>query len=469
MSGMQDVVVLGAGPAGMAAAARLRAMGVAVTLIDEQPAPGGQIWRNVEANQNTQIGKGLGSDYAAGAAAATALRRSGCVLRFGTQLWQLEDGQSEANWRVFVKAAAGLDVLPASVVLLAGGAQERPNPFPGWTLPGVLSVGAAQILLKSAGQIPAEPVWVAGSGPLPLLYMTQLVALGGRVAGYLDTTPRGNLAAALPHLPRALAAWQDLRKGLGWLKALRRSGIPIVKGVAEVAASGSERLETVTYRRRDGRAVTVATHLLLTHEGVVPGIHITMAMGCTHDWCDDQLCFRPRLDRWGETSRAGLYVAGDGAGIGGAEAARLRGEIAALGIARRLGKLSEAEAGQRAAPFRRALERALAPRRFLDALYRPRLEVFTPSEETIVCRCEEVTAGQVLRAAGKGGPNQLKAFTRAGMGPCQGRQCGYTVAHLLARSLNSSAAEVGFFHVRPPLKPVTLGELATLEVEEATS
>lgn len=468
MSGMQDVVVLGAGPAGMAAAARLRDLAVPATLIDEQPAPGGQIWRNIETNQNTAIGRALGSDYAAGAAAAAALRSSGCAVRFGTQVWQLEDGQPGANWRVFLKAADGLDMLPASVVLLAGGAQERPNPFPGWTLPGVMSVGAAQILMKTAGQIPAEPVWLAGSGPLPLLYMTQLLALGGRIAGYLDTTPRGNLAAALPHLPRALAAWKDLRKGLGWLRALRQSGVPVVKDVAEIAASGSGRLETLAYRSRGGETATVPARLLLVHEGVVPSIHITMAIGCRHDWRDDQLCFAPRLDGWGETSRAGLYVAGDGAGIGGAGAARLRGEIAALGIAVKLGKLSEAEAEQRARPIRRALARALAPRRFLDALYRPRPEVFAPSEETIVCRCEEVTAGQIRRAAGRGGPNQLKAFTRAGMGPCQGRQCGYTVAHLLARSLNSSAAEVGFFHIRPPLKPVTLGELATLEVEEAT-
>lgn len=468
MSGMKDVVILGAGPAGMTAAARLRALNLPVALVDEQPAPGGQIWRNIEANRGTVVGRALGGDYNAGAAVATALRASGCALHFGTQVWQLEAGDPDAAWRVFLKTFEGLDMLAASTVLLAGGAQERPNPFPGWTLPGVVSVGAAQMLMKTGGQIPAEPVWVAGSGPLPLLYMTQLLALGSKVAGYLDTTPRGNLAAALPHLPPALAAWKDLRKGLGWLRDLRRSGIPFVRDVADIAATGSSRLQSLTYRPRGGAAVTVPAKLLLVHEGVVPGIHITMAMGCEHDWRDDQVCFAPRLDAWGESSRKGLYVAGDGAGIGGAEAARLRGEIAALGIARRLGRLSESEAARQAKPFRRALAKALAPRPFLDALYRPRPEVFAPAGETVVCRCEEVTAGQILSAADKGGPNQLKAFTRAGMGPCQGRQCGYTVSHLLARSLNSSAAEVGFFHVRPPLKPITLGELATFEVEEAT-
>jgi NADPH-dependent 2,4-dienoyl-CoA reductase/sulfur reductase-like enzyme len=458
------VAVLGAGPAGMAAATRLATLGIAVTLIDEQPAPGGQIWRGIESNRDGALARALGADYGAGAAQAAALRASGCTLRFGTQVWQIED-----VWQVFLKSRDGLEVASAAAILLAGGAQERPCPFSGWTLPGVVTVGGAQILMKTSGQIPAQPVWVAGSGPLPLLYMTQLLALGGRIAGYLDTTPRGNLAAALPHFPAALAGWRDLRKGLAWLAGLRRAGVPVVKTVARLAAGGSDRLETLTYRRRGGRDITVPAELLLVHEGVVPSIHFTLALGCGHDWDDGQLCFVPRLDAWSETSRAGLFVAGDGAGIGGAVAARLRGEIAAIGIARRLGRLGEAEAARQAAPFRRALARALAPRRFLDALYRPRPEVFAPEPETLVCRCEEVTAAQVLAAAGAGdgGPNQVKAFTRAGMGPCQGRQCGYTVSHLLAGRQNRPVGEVGFFHIRPPLKPVSLGELAGLQVEES--
>src|SRR3546814_6301695 len=124
--------------------------------------------------------------------------------------------------------------------------------------------------------------------------MTQLLSLGGRIAGYLDTTPRSNLAAALPHLGGALAGWRDLRKGLGWLAQLRRAGVPIVKDVAQLEAAGTERLQTLTYRRRRGREVTVPAELLLVHEGVVPSIHFTLALGCQHDWDDGQLCFVPQ-------------------------------------------------------------------------------------------------------------------------------------------------------------------------------
>ena len=207
--------------------------------------------------------------------------------------------------------------------------------------------------------------------------------------------------------------------------------------------------------------------MLLVHEGVVPNIHPTMALGCAHDWRDDQLCWTPTLDGWGETSLAGLFVAGDGAGIAGARAAGLRGELAAIGVARRLSRLDEGEASRRARGPRRRLGRELAVRPFLDALFRPRPAVFAPHDDTVVCRCEELTARDIrAAAAGTPGPNQVKAFTRAGMGPCQGRQCGYTVSHLLAALQKRPVAEVGFYRIRPPLKPVTLGELASLDEAE---
>jgi NADPH-dependent 2,4-dienoyl-CoA reductase/sulfur reductase-like enzyme len=173
----------------------------------------------------------------------------------------------------------------------------------------------------------------------------------------------------------------------------------------------------------------------------------------------------PRLDAWGESSQNNVFIAGDGAGIAGAKAAQLRGELAALRIAVKLARLSEAGAALEARPIRRRLAHELAVRPFLDALYKPRAEIFAPTDETIVCRCEEITARAIRELAGAGqpGPNQIKSFTRAGMGPCQGRLCGYTVTRILAEAQHRPVADVGFFHVRPPLKPVTLGELACLQ------
>jgi NADPH-dependent 2,4-dienoyl-CoA reductase/sulfur reductase-like enzyme len=452
-----DAAIVGAGPAGMAAATCLRRLGASVLVVDEGPAPGGQIWRRVEANVPGPLEEALGQDYAKGVSAVAAFRTSGADYRPGTQVWQIEDG-----WRLFLTLGGRASMVTARAVLLATGAQERPVPFPGWTLPGVMTVGAAQILLKSGGLLPEGPLWIAGTGPLPLLYATQVLDLGGRIAGILDTAPRPGLGATR-HLPSALHDFGSLRKGMAWQRRLRRSGCRIVRRVSAVAAEGEGRLRRLRWTA-GGRSETAEAGVLLVHEGVVPQIHASLALGCAHDWRVDQSCLVPRLDAWGQTTRPGLFVAGDAGGIGGWAAAALGGEIAALGIAQDLGMESDFEALRRNLDRRRA--KTLAIRPLLDALYPPPRQRI--ADDTIVCRCEELTAG-VVRAAARAGapdPNAVKAATRAGMGPCQGRQCGYTVQALIAEVHGIDLTEVGFFNIRPPLKPVTLGELAELAEQE---
>lgn len=451
-----DLLIVGAGPAGMAAAIFARHHNLKVAVIDDQPAPGGQIWRSVEtATRRDGI---LGRSYVEGRALVKAFRASGATYYPGAQLWRLDPA-----FKAFVSRDRQTCVMEAKAVILATGAQERPVPFPGWTLPGVLTVGAAQILLKNAGEIPTGQVWIAGSGPLPLLYAAQLLRAGGSVAGYLDTTPRGQWRSALPHFSAALRRAGDLAKGLGWMAALRAGNVPIVKGVTEIAALGTKRINGLRYQTSKGEVTTVPTDVLLVHEGVVPNLHAALILNCATAWDPAQECFVPLLDSWGESSQPDIFIAGDGAGIAGAIAAQLRGELAALRVVVKLGHESAATTAA-AGRIRRKLEREIAIRPFLDALYRPRPQVFAPTDETIVCRCEEITAGEIraLAKVGQPGPNQIKAATRAGMGPCQGRQCGYTVTRILCAAQNRAPSDVGFLHVRPPLKPVTLGELAAL-------
>lgn len=463
MSDHTDLLIVGAGPAGMAAAVNARRHGLSVRVVDDQPAPGGQIWRGIETVAATSRAKRLGQSYLSGTERAAAFRACGAFYEPESQLWQIEPG-----FRAFVTRGGKARTVTAEAIILATGAQERPIPFPGWTLPGVLTVGAAQILLKTADSVPEKPVWIAGCGPLPLLYMTQLLAAGGQIAGFLDTTPRGRVGAALRHLPQGLARLGDLIKGLSWSLALRRAGVAIVRHVTELRAEGEGRLQHLHYRTEDGREAEVPAEVLLVHEGVVPNIHAPLALGCAVSWHAGQHCYVPVLDAWGESSQANIFIAGDGAGIGGAEAAEPRGRLAALRVAAKLGQLAEATAETAATPERSVLSSALALRPFLDALYAPRPQLYAPPDETLVCRCEEVTAGELRARAveGRPGPNQLKAFTRAGMGPCQGRQCGYAMAHIVAAAQGRPVEEVGFYRIRPPLKPVTLGELASLDEQE---
>ena len=464
-----DAVVIGAGPAGMSTAIGLRGQGLSVLVVDEQPAPGGQIWRAVEAVAPTPTGTLLGDEYRSGAVLAGRFRACGAVYEPQTQVWQIElDESGEPGWRIYMTRDSQAEMVRAAHVVLALGAQERPAPFPGWTLPGVLTVGAAQILLKTSQQVPSEPVWVAGSGPLPLLYMAQLLRAGGKIAGWLDTAPPGGWLRTLPWLGAALAGWGDIRKGLAWLKEIKAAGVMHVRGVTAVRALGEGRLREVEYTQADGKTMRAQASVLLSHEGVVPSIHMTSALGCAHSWNAQQACLMPDLDAWGQTSKPGVYVAGDGADIGGALAACVRGELVALGVAMQAGRLSPDEAATHAKLLRKKLKGLLRLRPMLDALYPPRAEIFAPTDGTVVCRCEELTVGDVRKAAaiGQPGPNQLKSYTRAGMGPCQGRQCGYTVAHIIAAHQKRPVAEVGFYRIRPPLKPLTLGELASLNIDE---
>ena len=462
MSRRVDLLVVGAGPAGMAAAITACQHGLDVLVVDEQPAPGGQIWRNVEKVCRTPRAAWLGTSYTEGAEAVARFRASGAAYEPQTQVWQVEPGP-----RAYMTRAGVASMVEASCLLLATGAQERPVPFPGWTLPGVMTVGAAQILLKSGALLPEGPLWIAGAGPLPLLYAAQLLKAGGRIAGFLDTTspPRWAVGAARL-LGAAFAAPREIGKGLAWLAALRLADVRIIRGVTRIEALGSQALETLRYHNGSGTLVSVPASLLLVHEGIVPTIHPTLALGCTHRWDAAQMCFAPEIDEWGETSCADIFVAGDGAGIGGAAAAGPRGTLAALRIASRLGRLSPAELNAAARSTRIRLRRALAPRSFLDALYGPRDDVLVPEDRTLVCRCEMVTASEIRAqvACGRPGPNQVKAFTRAGMGPCQGRQCAYTVAHILAEAEGRAVPELGLYRARPPLKPLTIGELAALDV-----
>jgi thioredoxin reductase/bacterioferritin-associated ferredoxin len=454
-----DVVVIGAGPAGLAAAATAAEAGLSTLLLDENAGPGGQVWRAIASTPVTERDR-LGADYWAGADLVQAVRSSGAEIIQRATVWSLdrylEIGVSIGGASSFVKARR---------VILATGALERPFPIPGWTLPGVMTAGAAQTMLKSSGLVPDGPTVIAGQGPLLWLLAAQILRLGGRIDRILDTTERRNYLAALPHA-FAFVTSSYFAKGRAMMKEVRAK-VPVVTRVSELAAAGDGRLETATYVA-GGRRETIPTRLLLLHQGVVPNVNLAMAAGVEHRWDDRQLCWSPVLDRNGSTSAEGIAIAGDGARIGGARAAVVRGRIAAIAVVEAL----EPAAAAKLAPmstFRASLAQAERGRAFLDTLFRPARQFRIPSGNAIVCRCEEVTAKDVLDAVAIGatGPNQLKAYCRCGMGPCQGRLCGLTVTELMAQAHGKSPQEIGYYRLRAPVKPITLAELAAVPKTEA--
>jgi bacterioferritin-associated ferredoxin len=257
-----------------------------------------------------------------------------------------------------------------------------------------------------------------------------------------------------------------LIKGLRRLLAVRRR-VRVVSGVVALRAEGSDRVEAVAYRTARGSEQRLAVDNLFLHQGVVPNVNLAMAAGIEHRWDAGQLCWTPVLDAEGGSAIPGIAIAGDGAGIGGADAAHARGALAGLAAVRAL--RPNAPALAEAAAVRMRLKRALRGRAFLDAYYQPAAQFRRPSGDTVVCRCEEVTAGQIADTVALGctGPNQMKAFLRSGMGPCQGRLCGLTVTELIAQARGVEPQEVGYYRLRPPVKPITLAELAALPKNEA--
>jgi NADPH-dependent 2,4-dienoyl-CoA reductase/sulfur reductase-like enzyme len=453
-----DVVIVGAGPAGLAAAATCANAGLSTVLFDEQASAGGQIYRAITETPLTDR-EVLGPSYWKGADLVERFRASGAQYVPGATVWSVSRERE-----IGVSFGAGSQILKAKRIVVCTGALERPFPIPGWTLPGVMTAGAAQILLKASGTIATSPVVLAGCGPLLWLLAWQYLNAGAKIDAILDTTAAANRTRALPHvLPFIFSGY--LGEGLKLVRRVKRE-VRVISGVTELRAMGGTKVEALAYRCDGSEEQRIVASTLLLHQGVVPNVNLAMAIGVEHRWDETQLCWNPVLDRDGTSSVEGIAIAGDGAGIAGADAARCRGAIAGIAAAKALGA-AVSESDESAA--RRELARALRGRAFLDALYRPADAFRQPSGDTIVCRCEEITAKQIedTVALGCPGPNQMKVFLRCGMGPCQGRLCGLTVTELIAKGRGVAPQEVGYYRLRPPVKPITVGELAALPKPDA--
>jgi NADPH-dependent 2,4-dienoyl-CoA reductase/sulfur reductase-like enzyme len=446
-----DLIIVGAGPAGVSAAIEATARGLSVLCLDEATTPGGRIWQALERRPAAD------ADDVAAQETLRAFRACPVDARFSASVWAIErDGSVYWTQHDGARSARG------SHVLLATGTTERPLPLPGWTLPGVMTVGSAQIALKTACLVPSGATWLVGQGPLLLLYAVQALRAGGRIAGVLDLSDRSARLRALSRLP--LRAIEDIRRGLGWRQEITRARVPWFRA-DDVAVDGDTHVQRISFRVGGARQ-TEPADLVLLHDGVQPSVQITRALGCAHEWVATQRHWRPVTDVWGITSVENVLVAGDGAGIGGAMAATHSGRLAALAVAHALGRIDTATRDAAAAPLLRQRRRALAVRPFLDALYVPVRP--TLADEVLVCRCEEVPAGQIRDAARNGslGLNQAKAFTRCGMGPCQGRMCGSTAAEIMAAERDVPVEEIEPLRTRFPTRRLTVGELAAFSATE---
>lgn len=460
-----DAIVVGAGPAGMACAIALAEHALQVLVLDEQPAPGGQLYRNIERQPETAM-QVLGIDYARGAGLVQRFRHCGAAYHAGAVVWKLEN----AGRVCFSRNGTSYEV-QAKRVVIATGAMERPVPFTGWTLPGVMSAGGADGLCKSAGVLPEGPVALAGSGPLLLLVAKHLRAAGVKVHCVLESTPLRHMGGALAHLPAALRRTDYLLQGAGMLAGTMRHAEHVVTNVHSYSVQGDGKVTGISaaHGMRGRRQSQFSVSTVLVHEGIIPRTEFSRQLRLVHAWDDVQRCWHPQVDAYGRTSSPCVYMTGDGAFVRGGVAAALQGELSGLAVACDVGAVAQHDILSRSKAVRKMLHRELAPRPFVDSLYRPRKSLYDVPDDVYVCRCEGVTAGAIRAAVADGQtvPDMVKSITRCGMGPCQGRMCMSGVAELVSTHTGIPAEKLALPTVRPPVRHLPLAELATMTLLDA--
>lgn len=481
---IRDVVVIGAGPAGLAAARAAAGQGLRVRLIDEQAAAGGQIWRN--AASVVQQGGPLSKSYDGAEGALSVVQdatveyaASATVLDVAlSQVPESPDGPPvRVSWLSVAQGERGVRETAARALIVATGAMERPVLFPGATLPGVMGVGAVQSILKQSGMVPTgDGVVLAGQGPLLLVTLAQILDRGGSVAAVLDLGQSGGpIGSASGLIPAVMSDPAIMAQGASLLWRAKRSGVAWYRRVTGLRATGDNGIEQVAFET-GGKSVRLPCSLLAVHDGVIPNTLLTRLLALDHVWNTAQQAFAARCTPEGSTSAPSVWVAGDGAGIAGVEVARLRGTLSGLDVARVLGALDEPGFQTRAEPLKQRIARRAPARAFVDRLYAPLpVTTFAKSQETdttIVCRCEAVTLERVHDAIRDGatGPNRVKTFTRCGMGACQGRMCGNALTRIVAEATQSSPQDSGALRIRPPLKPTLISDyLEDPPTEESAS
>ncbi|GAU05254.1 NAD(P)/FAD-dependent oxidoreductase [Burkholderia stabilis] len=457
MSDALQPVIVGAGPAGVRAAEALVDAGLRPVVIDENARWGGQIYRQPPADGG--FARGKRALYGFEAAKADAVHRTMAALlphvdyRPNTLAWACGAGRVDT-------LQDGREItVPFSHLIVASGATDRMLPVPGWTLAGVYTPGGAQVALKAQGCAIGRRIVFAGTGPLLYLVAYQYAKAGAQVAAVLDTSPLRRQAAATPALLRMLSTFA---KGLYYIGWLRAHGVAIETGVTLERVLGEHHVTGLAWRAAgdDAQPRVLDCDALGLGFGLRSETQLADLAGCRFGFDPVNRAWLPERDAAGRTSVHGIYVAGDGAGIAGADAAEASGRRAALALLDDAGIASPSpspSAKPDAATLERTLARIGAFRAGLEAAFAPPVEQIAHCpDDTIVCRCEEIDAG-TLRRCIRGGAatelNRLKALTRVGMGRCQGRMCGDAAALVLAAETGRPLADVGRLRAQPPVKP----------------
>ena len=458
------VLVVGAGPAGLSAAAHIAEAGVDVVLVDERSKPGGQFYKQPGSRRNIDEAH-LDSQYRTGRALIRRAKDAGVRVISGLTVWgafrpDLLAARSDGcSW-----------ILRPDRLVLATGANERGVPLPGWTLPGVMTAGAAQTLLRSSQVAPGRRVLLSGNGPLNMQVAAELVRAGVTVPALVEQADLRWWKNARSGAGMFFSAPELVRKGFGYRTTLARARVPVFDRSSVVEVLGDKRVEAAVVARLDqsGRRIPgteqeIATDAVCLGYGFVPANEIPRALGCDHHVDPTSGNLVTTRSDTGRTSVSSVWVIGDAGNVKGAYVAAAMGSLAAADILADLGVVSEEESRSSGDEARRLLRRHLRFQRHLDALYRTvPLTTQLARDTTRVCRCESVSLGDLRRSFDDGAltAGSAKRLTRAGMGKCQARYCGPAVLSVAAEASGIPTHEFSGFAPQAPVRPVSVSEVA---------
>jgi NADPH-dependent 2,4-dienoyl-CoA reductase/sulfur reductase-like enzyme len=458
-----ELLIVGGGPAGLTAALEAAEAGAEVVLIDEYSTLGGQFYKQVPDAFRVKKLKAEGEQYVEGIELIERVRNSKIEFLPNTLVWSIFPDRTLGLYR-----DGHSQEVRARKLILAPGAQEVPVPFPGWTLPGVMMGGAAQSLLVRQRVLPGRRVVMAGVGPLQLKVASQLFKAGATVLEILEASDHPPIS--MENALRSMGHWGKMREGMRYWMTIKKARIPFRHSHVPVRALGKEQLEAVVVAQVDadwhvvpGTERTLEADTLCLSYGFLPSLQLTRNLGC-------RLEFQPLAGGWvtwhgadQQTSMEGVYVAGEVGGIGGADVAIEEGLIAGLAAVRDMGKAGTNDHAKKERDARKRLVRARKFAQVAGAMMQLKpglLDLIT--DDTIICRCESVPAARILEAIGAENDYTLRGVkiqTRAGMGPCQGRMCGYVISRLIARKQGVPLDTIQMDTARVPIKPIPLGAL----------
>jgi len=461
-----SLAIIGAGPAGLAAATQAAKFGVDTVLLDLHEQAGGHFFSLPPAElQSTQPD----IDQKEGETLIEKAKQAGVEALSGAEIWGI---YAENPFRICFSGSDQKEIW-SDKIILAPGAIERIWPFPGWTLPGVMTAGGALTLLKNQKCLPGKKILISGTGPLQLALAARLAAHGAEVVALLELQTLRSLLRNWPHLWTLLSQTQRMQEGLSYFKTLRASKIPYRFGWSVVRAFGEKEVTGAVIAQVDkaGKPIPdsekrIEVDCICLGYGLLPDTSFTRLLECDHEIHPHLRAWVPVRDEWLQTSIPGIFAIGDAAGINGKDAAILEGKIAALAVAHQLGRLQNDRMIEMIGEIIRNLKAERRFARLLDRAFQlPNEPCLLADAETVICRCECVTFGQVEEAIRDGATSvqAVKYLSRAGMGWCRGTHCAPVISQMVAQMGGIDLEEASQACIRPPFFPITIEQALDLE------